>query len=246
MTNGSSLAKLRIAALATACFVFLYPSAESLAAGDGASTSADPRPSGAEILTWYPPDAGGYPAEPDFEPYRDSAGTVVRLSREEMIPFSQYGKPLGPDTLYYSVYKRTAERFPDVQSCLADGERVREQPDLTKFDWLKFSRGTEAEVCLFRIATSYRSAEGFAKWLASQGFTARSGYIIEYRSDRNYPSNLDFIVHGRWSVLEKGALIYRNAITKQYIEKYIHSFSVSIRFRVDFGILRTSAGYDSK
>ncbi len=46
MTNGSSLSKLRIAALATACLVFLYPSAESLAAGEGAS--ADPRPSGAE------------------------------------------------------------------------------------------------------------------------------------------------------------------------------------------------------
>jgi hypothetical protein len=157
----------------------------------------------------------------------------------------QFGKTLGPETPHYKHYRRAVRRFPDVQSCIADSQRAREQPDLTKFDWSKFENSKFAEVCLFRIATSYQSAQAFESWLGNQGFSVGSGYILGYRSDRNYPNSLDFQVYGRWDVNKQGALIYADKKKKDEIERYIRSYTVTLEIRVDVGILQISAGYDS-
>lgn len=212
-------------------------------AAAGEIPATDPRPLGFEILTWHPP--AGLP-KPEFEAYRDSAGQVVRLSHEGAIPFTPYGQPLTREFTHYHAYRRAARQFPDVRACLADSESNQVQPDLTRFDWRKFWRGVQVQVCLYRIATSYQTAEDFEKWLANQGFETSSGYALRYRPDRDYKLGLDYTVSGRWRVREKGALIYWSGFMRNFWEANAHSFGVWVRFRVEIGIVEVGASYAIK
>lgn len=234
------ISKSITAALTTACLISLNPSTAPTAASEG--VSADPRPSVAEILTWHPPE--GQPAtEPGFEPYRDGVGVVVRLSREEIAPVTRFGEPLDPEGPWYRAYRDSVDRFPDVQSCLAGEDQQRDRPDLAHFDWEKMATRFDAEVCLFRIATSYRTAGDVESWLQAQGFETESAYLQAYRPDRNYVGGQDLSLWGRWSVRTKGALIFRNLAEKAYFERNAYALVITFTFRPSIGVFDTDVGY---
>ncbi|WP_424929782.1 hypothetical protein [Amaricoccus tamworthensis] len=125
------------------------------------------------------------PRAREFLPYEDQFGTVVRLSNEENYPFRFYGRTLAQvenDGGHRRAreFAPVLEEYPSVLSCLKPDQQRETRPDLSQVDWRKINFILAAEVCVFRIAASYQSVEGFERWLEGQGFrmmgrTARSG-----------------------------------------------------------------------
>lgn len=219
--------------------LLIHPS-ESIAAGDGAS--ADPRPPSAEIPTWFPPE-GQTLNEPGFEPYADSAGTVVRLSIESIVPVTRFGRPLNPARPWYSAYREGVDRFPSARSCLIDEERDRPRPDLTRFDWRKVTTYAQAEVCIFRIATSYRTVEGFERWMLAQGLTIGSGYTQRYRPDRNYVGGNDFATWGRRPLTSGSTTEDPGQAAKQDTEKRTPRMNIGVIFRPGVGVYEVAFSF---
>jgi hypothetical protein len=177
------------------------------------------------------------------EAYKDSAGSVVRLSSEEDLPFVFLGKVPGPGHPKYRTYRKPIARFPDVRSCLIKKERAKAKPDLTAFDWRSMGGATEAEVCIYRIATSYRDPDGFEAWLAAQDFGSirqREGSVLINKTKEIY-------VQGYWPVKEKGVLLgLRNYLYRIYLKYDADSLLISVRYRDGFGVYETHISYQTK
>ena len=120
----------------------------------------------AAIFAWLPAlvvFGPGAMAEDVFQPYRDSAGLVVRLSDESTKPLIPTGKHRWSDS--------ENRAYPDVLSCLPHSERAKHQPDLTTFDFKTIGSRSAGEVCIHRIATSYASICDFESWMIKKDFT---------------------------------------------------------------------------
>jgi len=175
-----------------------------------------------------------------FEAYEDSAGVVVRLSSEEYLPFVFMGKIPGRGHPKYRTFRQPIARFPDVRSCLIRKERDAAKPDLTAFDWRSMGGATEAEVCIYRIATSYRDPDGFEAWLAAQDFGSirqREGSVLINQTKEIY-------VQGYWPVEEKGVLLgLRNYLYRIYLKYIADSLLISVRYRDGFGVYEAHISY---
>jgi hypothetical protein len=94
-----------------------------------------------------------------------------RLSDEKNFPFLMFGHP--PSVWHknqdYEAIRESVARFPNVRSCLIKSEKEKQIPNLTLFDWNAVKGTKDAEVCVFRIATSIGGIEGTKQWLISQG-----------------------------------------------------------------------------
>lgn len=148
-----------------------------------------------------------------FEAYEDSASLVVRLSSEETVPFPLKEqivvlrpideKTIDLDRWFLQPYKIPAANFPDVRSCLVTKERDKAKPDLTAFDWRSMGDRFDAEVCIFRILTSYRLWDD-AGWLASQGF--KIIVHADFAPDP-YGGGGGYGIFATWKVKESGVLL---------------------------------------
>lgn len=109
------------------------------------------------------------PAFSEESMYEDQFGKVNTLSEEQYVPFKYQNKTIYNEHVS-KKYKDSVRKFPTVQSCLDEEEQGKSKPDLHRFNWMAFSNTTDADVCLFRIATSYSDIESFIKWLKHHGF----------------------------------------------------------------------------
>lgn len=156
-----------------------------------------------------------------FEPYKDSAGLVGRLSDEESLPMLYVGH-IVRDSKYEKLYGSSIKKFQSVKHCLKNSEQRTTHPDLTKFDWRKINNSEEAEVCIFRIATSYNDKTSMKTWLETQGFHSE----MRSPSKKQIPK-----VHGDWSVEKQGVKFSSNFLNKLWIRFFVHSISIGITYK---------------
>lgn len=102
-------------------------------------------------------------------PYEDSNGTVADLAAEDSLPFRMNGKTVANENVK-RIYGGSISKFPTVRSCLTDEDAVADRPELSNIEWENIDSTRDADVCLFRIASSYSEIEGFISWLKSQKF----------------------------------------------------------------------------
>lgn len=142
-------------------------------------------------------------AEPTF-PYEDSVGVVVRLATEADRPFMRLGETVEEDEDVARDYRHAVQKYGSVLSCLDPVQQSSDHPDLAEINWRQFRSTQEADVCLFRIASSYQGADEFEAWLVRQGFdriTRSRGYSATLAGDGIH-------VDARWSTVENGVLFY--------------------------------------
>lgn len=174
-----------------------------------------------------------------FKSYEDGAGVVVRLSNERDLPFLFLGKVPDRNHLRYHTYRRPVARFPDVGSCLVEKERNSEKPDLTAFDWKLMGDTNQAEVCIHRIATSYRDPEAFEAWLASQKFEPIGRIEGMATGDPKL-----FIIYADWSVNRKGVLLgLGNYIARKFTELFSYTLHVSVSYKENVGVTNVQVSY---
>jgi hypothetical protein len=173
----------------------------------------------------------------NFKPYQYSAGQVVRLSDEENQPFSQNGVLIeksvyvgkNPEGIY-DGYMSAINNFPSVLDCLDKSEWDEPQPDLTKINWNKIDNNEEAEVCLFRIASSYAKPEDMKKWfetsLAVEATLHKTPDIYV-----NPPPPQKIIIQASWTDDNRTiALFYNNWLEK----KWVQLIATGINLRIDY------------
>jgi hypothetical protein len=170
-------------------------------------------------------------------PYTDSVGTIARLTDENSYPF----RILGIEVLTASAavispenqrkYQSSIERYRSVRDCLSESERVRPQPDLTKFDWDEIHRNEDAEVCIFRVATSYSAPVDLENWFESQGFVVE---VFEA------PGGEVSGISANWSIGRQGVRFSSNIFERTWISLVADSLGVSINYGSDDAI--TSVG----
>lgn len=128
----------------------------------------------------------------NFESYHDSAGEVRQLSSEDNAPFLFFGQKVTGSPLE-KKYAESLARFPSVLDCLASPNR--DKPDLTNFDWSKINSLHDADVCLFRVASSYSTPDEMKRWLKLQGFDTQESDAL--------PSE-KIGIRAYWSIRDKG------------------------------------------
>lgn len=163
-----------------------------------------------------------------FEHYQERAGRVVRLANEETHPYLRFGRKVhveNPTEKHMqSAMKKwlpSILRFQSVTDCLLRAERRKPQPDLTAFNWDAINSNEDAEVCLFRIASSYETPEGMEKWLKLQGFD-----ISEYNSK----SNENVIVSATLNLSENWPKYGSNFLYTVWIKIIAYSQSIDIAY----------------
>lgn len=107
--------------------------------------------------------------------YSDRVGQVLRLSRESEFPFRFLGRTISDENVARR-YGHSVRKLPSVQSCLIGDEISNARPDLTEIDWSKIQSLEDANVCLFRIASSYGKIDSFQSWLEFNGFDVTSRF----------------------------------------------------------------------
>lgn len=180
-----------------------------------------------------------------FEAYNDGAGKVVRLANEETMPFLFLGKQVmsynvdDPKMTHMKYHKKryakSIERFSSVQDCLLKSEQKSPHPDLTRFDWGRITGEEEAEVCVFRVASSYFSPADMRNWLASQEFRAKT------LTDRK-----NVYVGGSWSVEQYAAKWGENILLKMWTKAVAHGFGVTITYTLDSEIYSVDTSFSTK
>lgn len=170
---------------------------------------------------WAVSAASAFAQEAAFEAYHDSAGEVVRLSSQESEPFLKNGKKIEPPHPLAEKYANSLKRFPDVRSCLLKAERSKPQPDLTLIDWNILSGVEDADICVFRIASSYSTMEEMHEWFKTQGFKskmfisdeARIGISASFSFSNNWPR------------------IGSNFLAKAWIKFVAHGLSIGVSYK---------------
>lgn len=174
------------------------------------------------------------------EPYIDSVGMVIRLSDEETIPFLFLGQEMHQDHPRYGEYIGPIQQFPSVRSCLVETEQDAEKPDLAAFNWKSMENPAQAEVCIYRIATSYGDPQALATWLENQGFQR---VTFSKRATTVDGSKINSI-QADWPVQEKGALLgLGNPVTKKMIESVSYSLKIIVMYTPVFRVYAVDVGY---
>lgn len=167
----------------------------------------------------------------ELAPYKDSAGTVMRLANEESHPFLFYGEKVGVGR--YSnksqnwnghKYRSSVREFSSVLDCLERAERKKEKPDLTKVDWRAIDNDKDAAVCLFRIASCYMTPNDMESWMKAQGFTVNKGYV-------GVKKRLAF--NGNWDAKKNGVLFSSNWFVWLYMKLIVYSTSFGLTYDKD-------------
>ncbi len=135
---------------------------------------------------------------------RSTASCVVEydhLSTQDVEPFLFLGRVVDSDHPRWRQYRKAIRKFPDVQSCLAKEEQMKENPNLLKLDWKRVGYGSSAEVCIFRISRSLGTLDRIQSWMSYHDFRV-VGYS-RYRSENFVPTRVNQPVGnvaGYWSV----------------------------------------------
>lgn len=93
------------------------------------------------------------------------------LATQKTDPFLFNGKIVDDEHPQWKRYKRALRRYPDVLSCLTDTGYDAVTPNLLKFDWDNVGTSFEAEICVFRVASSLGNSCRTIGWLEYQGFS---------------------------------------------------------------------------
>lgn len=113
--------------------------------------------------------------------------TYKYLATEADTPFLRWGKPPTED-----AYRRAAQKWQDVRSCLVATEAKKRQPNLVNVDWDRLYSIEDGEVCLFRIFSSIGNLDGIGKWLRLQGFS------VEMPRDAKFKKYIDNSIGGKY------------------------------------------------
>jgi hypothetical protein len=171
--------------------------------------------------------------------YTDSIGPVSRLASEAEAPFLFQGRTVASDRVERE-WGRSIRRFPTVRECLIENERAEEQPDLALMDWSQFRSTADADVCLFRIAASYRNMQVYQDWLEHHGFsnfavfestrTAYGGDILQHNASRSH---------------ENGGRLFWTGLLHRII-RADHASSVTTIFDLEDEVLNVHFGLSTK
>lgn len=153
-------------------------------------------------------------------PYDDSVGTVSVFSNEEEFPFLLSSKTIA-NKYVARKYRRFVNRFSSVLDCLVK-EPNNKYPDLSSIDWSKIKSTTDADVCLFRIASSYSSVDDFKSWLRHHGFYVNKDF-------RPRPEAGWYQVVGTRKLTEAGDYLFYGSVIQRILRIH-HSMSVTARY----------------
>lgn len=103
-------------------------------------------------------------------------------------------------------------------------------------DWQAMRSEEDAEVCIFRIATSYSAPADMARWFEIQGFDAD---IIAIPG-----SNLPAIV-AVWLVKEQGVLFSSNIFDRWWKSLLVHSISASVTYDENNLVTNSGIGFSA-
>lgn len=166
-----------------------------------------------------------------FEPYRDSIGEVAQLASEESTPFVVQGKNIA-GTPFEKKYAASIAKFPSVLNCVK--AKDKDKPDLSEIDWSKISNIQEAEICFFRLATSYKSPEDMHRWMINQGFKTRDVFTL--------PSG-KLAIRAFWSIKEKGRKFEGISLESWWTSITAYGISVGIDYDPDSSVVDTGVSY---
>ena len=156
-------------------------------------------------------------------PYSDGTGIVSRIATESGHPFLFNGKTVANENVRRR-YGETVKKFSSVLDCLKPSERSKAQPELLNIAWNLFTSTQEADVCLFRVAASYRTKDDFANWLKKQDFKVHT--VI----DNRITGNEEAWISASRSTKEHGALFYSSILQRLGIMGADWSLSLLARF----------------
>lgn len=166
-----------------------------------------------------------------FEPYRDKAGQVIKLSAEGTEPLSFFGEIVkGSGTNRDKKYAKSIKRFPSVLDCLMETERNKLQPDLTQLDWQKIDSEADAEVCMYRVGSSYEDAGAMKEWLKKQGFKVTS---FNAQDGKVYLS-------GVWSIPKYGPKFYHNIFDWLWLRLISHGTSFGVTYDINKKVIESN------
>lgn len=162
----------------------------------------------------------------NFESYHDSAGEVTQLSSERTTPFLFLGKEVVGSSLE-GKYADSLNRFPSVLDCLDSAER-KKNPDLTNFNWDAIVSNEDAEVCLFRVAASYRTPEAMRNWLTMHGFE-----VLDYdpMPDERVGIRATFNLSDNWPKYSS------NYFTKLWVKIIAYNHSIGIAYDENHNVI---------
>lgn len=167
--------------------------------------------------------------------YEDSVGLVKLLASEQSAPFRGRG---GSTATNNPRYADAVARFPDVRSCLRDSEAGKETPDLTHFVWSRLRHEFDAEVCIFRIASSYQDVGAVQDWFSAEVFRDVAVFQME-------PENLrdKITVSSDWSLSEGLLIGIRNPIRRVLLWLAAYKLSVLVVFDGEGNLQYTEVVY---
>jgi len=168
--------------------------------------------------------------------YDDAQGRVVRLSSEEIVPFKKLGHSPRTGTKF-AHYRSSIARFRMVSDCLIEVERLKPEPDLAAIDWDQIDSDEQAEVCLFRVASSYGDAEAMEAWFEAQGLSLLGRSNSSFLTPPTYST-------GAGRLIDERGVLYSSGWLNHLIIRFLaHAVSLSVRYTEDGEIYGTSAGY---
>lgn len=174
-----------------------------------------------------------------FQVYDDSVGVVARLATEKDIPFRSRGRTVSHE-LVSRNYKTSVSRFPSVHSCLTGENRNASQPDLSKIDWSLIQSTYDADVCLFRIASSYKSVTSFEKWLQRNGFPE----VTRFERNSVGSSGDGIALSASRNIKRDGVLFGHSPIRSFFISKTAYGLSVSIVYDSQGNLFSVGSNYN--
>jgi hypothetical protein len=118
-------------------------------------------------------------------------------------------------------------------------ERKVTKPDLTAFDWKAMGDTTHAEVCIYRIATSYRDPKGFEAWLASQNLESIGRIEGAATGDRK-----GLTIQAHWPVKERGVLLGLGSYISRKLTEFVsYSLIIGVQYKENFGVYNVGVSY---
>ncbi len=111
-----------------------------------------------------------------FTSYQDSAGKVIHLATEETHPLLFQGWRVNQnhhekhEKKWQLIYRSGNKEYSSVRNCLPKKSRDLKNPSLTMIDWEKIDTNEDAEIGLFRIASSYATPKDMKAWMKAPGF----------------------------------------------------------------------------
>jgi len=175
----------------------------------------------------------------DFIPYQDQHGVVLRLSSENDAPFLINGRsPLG--TRREGEYRSSIDTFANVVDCLDSTEQNANEPNLDAIDWTKMSSLENAEVCIWRITSSYDDIDAVRSWLGSQGFRVLDTLSFPNRGGTRV------VVSAAWPLKERGMLVSQGKIYDWWTTKVAYGLGLSVDFGIKSKLIAVHLNYSTK